>query len=413
MNRKSDQILVYLLFGSFFMGIFTLQVFFFVLVLWNWVVVSLDGDWAPGSWLKRHGVSLAFWCFMLASAVYQQASGLGDDFGFHWAFYAFWLLTARQVAGLDFKILHRVLLFASVPGLIYSFYWLLRPEMIEWALGGDNRFSMYPRAAGFLSNPITHAEGLVVLLGWGLARLQTEMSSRERRWMVVHMVASLLIILGSRVRAGVLGFLVLLLLHGIFSPKHRKLCISLVVLMVAAFPITYAVFGFNTDSLTERLVLIQHNLELLWEHLMFGIGPDRFHVYPLPETPDIPSHPHNTLIGVATEMGLPGLFFFLAFMVVVGGRLLLLNRRCEATGCAPAWVARALTYSFGVFWLLGLFDYNFADTELLILHCLLWGVMDHLAARCEVPVSSAEAMATPLQAGLKPQPAVAFKNRSM
>ncbi len=383
MNRKSDHILIFILFGSFFMGIFTLQIVFFITVLWNMKTVVAEGDWQPRTWLKRNSASLTLWVFMIISAVYQQASGKGGHFDIHWALYACWLLTYRQVKDMNWSTLHRTLLWASTPGLIYSFYWLLRPEMIEWALGGEGRFSMYPRASGFLSNPITHAEALVVLLGWSLARLQSSPSVKEQRWIILHMAASLMIILGSRVRAGMLGFLALLLLHGLSSPKHRKLCLTMVGAMLVIFPITIMVFGFNTESITERWSLMLHSINLLKDNLLFGIGPDRFSLYPLPDAPDISSHPHNTLLGVVTEMGLPGLAFFIGFMAVIAKKLYVLNSRSKEPGGAPAWVVRALIYNFGVFLLLGVFDYNFADTELLIFHGLSWGVITQLAARYE------------------------------
>ena len=362
---------VYWVFASFFMGIFTLEVSFFFLVLYNLVTVTRQRKWGETpSFLAAHLPWLLLMGCMLLSSLWAVASSDGA-FDFPWALVALVLLSGEQIRRLDWNLVHRVLVIASLPGLFFSVYHLLQVDEILWAQKVG--YEMYPRASGFLSNPITHAEGLVVLFGWSLARLAGKLDRRERWLIVSQAVLAFLIILFSRVRAGLLGFTLLLLLHAWYSPRHRKTVAVVGGLGLLGLVPILSVFGFNIASLQGRRHLIHHGWQLFLQKPVLGIGPDRFSDYPDPIT-GLAAHPHNTMLGVLAESGLVGFLAFAACMIWIGIHLWRVVRQWDEDGPWP-WLPRALVSSFLVFWAMGLFDFNFGDTELLLLHGMFWGIV--------------------------------------
>ena len=389
MKNQDAPILTYLLFGSFFMGIFTLQVFFFLMLLYNLYGLIRKRHWPiTRSWLRHNRMAMGLFFMMLFCAIWQQVFGIPGKFGFHWGLFGVFLLTHEQIGRIRFEVLHRVLLVASLPGLIYSVYWLLQPDELAWAFKVG--FHMYPRAAGFLSNPITHAEGLGILLAWSLARLASDLSPQERRWIIAHILFSLLILLFSRTRSGLLGFAALMAIHGLFSPKHRKLCIVILGLFLAGLGLTLAIFGFNWASIHERIELYSHTYDLFRQHPWLGIGPDRFKLYPFEANPDLFAHPHNTMMGILTEMGVIGFAVYLTFMAAVAMQTWKVFQGENARGAQPNWVRRAMVYTLFAWWFFGIFDFNFHDNELLIMHAFHWCIL----ARLTEPISNTDKQTT-------------------
>lgn len=299
---------------------------------------------------------------MLIAAIYHFAVGNAPGLDIHWAFAAFWLIPYQHGKQLNFATLHRVMLACSLPGLLWSVYWLLQPAEIAWAMKVG--FSGYPRAEGFLSNPITFAEVMTVLFAWSLARLGAQLSPRERKLILVHLVLTALIFLFSRIRVGILGIASLGVVYLLLSPKHRKACLWMLLGLGLTMIPVFLFFGFNTASISERWLLIKQSLIHLAEFPFLGIGVEGFERFTWES--GITGHPHNTLLGIATELGLPALVIYLWLMweLLVRIRKLPLN--------SDLFVGRALVSVFAVWWLFGIFDYNFGDTELLLLHALHW-----------------------------------------
>lgn len=320
----------------------------------------------------------------LCAVVASQSLPTETNTRIHWGLAAFWVVSPAVFARIDWVKSYRIMLWLSVPALFYSIYWLLRPAEIAWAMG-EGGFNHYPRAAGFVNNPITYAESLVVLAGWTLARLHyAPPSPRERKWMYVHLAVSILIVVFSRVRSGVLGFVALFLLNALLTPRFRKWGLAVCAAIPLLFALLTQLFGFNLASIEERVDLAQQSIELFVEHPVFGIGPNKFEKE-VPGYGKLPKHPHNTLLGMATEFGVVGLLGYLAFIISLALQLrkLLLRHRDADDGLT--WVVHALLFGFVSFNLFGMFDYNFGDTELLIMHALSWGLIAHLAQRGRSP----------------------------
>ncbi len=369
--------LFYLCFAAFSLGIFLQEGTLLLFLIFQMVVALVYRGNLGAIFGKGRRAAFLFMAAMTVSAVIAQFRMPSEGpTRIHWAFAAFWAVSPVMIAKIRWKLLYHTVLIASAPGMLYSIYWLLRPPELEHAL--NIGFHFYPRAAGFVSNPITNAEGLVILACWSLSRLSGEMSVRERTWVLAHLLISVLIVVFSRVRAGLLGFSVIFLLSATFSPKLRRFALYFWLGMAVAFIGGITIFGFNTDSLKERLELINNSMTLISRNPIFGIGPNKFKHYPV-EGSELALHPHNTLFGIAGESGMVGLAAYLVFMGLITSQLLRIRKRHKDIGDPLHWVAQSLLFTFICYWVFGFFDYNFADSELLIFHALHWALISQLA----------------------------------
>lgn len=378
LNERKNNLLKYEIaiflwcFASFSMGIIALEASLILLMLFRLLLALVYGQRVEALFGKGRRAALFFFgALILSAAISQFRTPLQQSTTIHWAFVAFWATSPSLLRRLDWAFLHRLLLIVSIPGMIFSIYWLLQPDEIAWAL--QKGFQMYPRAEGFVSNPITNAEGLVIIACWSLARLNQELTAKERNWIWTHLILSLLIVVFSRVRAGLMGFTFILLVNVLISYKNRKTLLLVWLAMAGTFFGTIYIFGFNSASIYKRLDLLQSNLRLFAAHPIFGVGPNWLRDQNLENSPQM--HPHNTLVGIATESGLVGLTTYLVLMGVLVWQLMGLRKRHHSPDDPLTWVVRALSGAFICYWIFGLFDYNFADTELLIFHSLQWSMV--------------------------------------
>jgi len=121
----------------------------------------------------------------------------------------------------------------------------------------------------------------------------------------------------------------------------------------------------------ERLAMLHAGLRLVREHPVAGIGPGQVkRAYPIYAPPEAlrrhTSHLHNTPLQIAVERGLVGLalwlWIFVAFFVRTG-RIL---RRVPATATADRALVVGALAAVATFLVSGLFEYNFGDTEVLL-----------------------------------------------
>lgn len=359
-------VLFHLCFASLTFGILLQQITHFLFFL-----VSLAAACVYGIELKAlvgKGKQLAgiFFITILLSAIMAQWRFNGrPDFEFHWAFLAFWLVTPFLMARTNWVLVHRLMLGLSLPGLIYSYYWMVRPDEIAWAM--EKGFHMFPRAEGFVSNPITNAATLILIACWSFGRLTSEVPRWERLLIWVHISLSTIIVVVSRVRIGIIGFLFLFLVVALLSEKLRKRALIIVPFVVILCAGSLYFFGFNMGSIEERLKLLNNGFQLIAAHPVFGIGPDLFAWFVI-DGGDLVGHPHNTVVGITAELGFVGLTAYLVFMAAVGWAVWKLWCSQNFRAGPHGWLAKSLLLMYLTYWLVGMTDYNFADTELLLAH---------------------------------------------
>jgi O-antigen ligase len=127
----------------------------------------------------------------------------------------------------------------------------------------------------------------------------------------------------------------------------------------------------SVRSNQDRVAMIRSGIRIIKDHPLTGVGPDMvMDVYPVyrdkTAVNQLNPHLHNVPVQIAAERGLPALAVWLSFVFVLV-RDFLRQRRAGTFAFLPnaglAIVAAMLTA--------GMFEYNFGDSEFLMLFLLL------------------------------------------
>jgi O-antigen ligase len=251
--------------------------------------------------------------------------------------------------------------------------------VVEYSmLGFDN---LGNRPPGSLDHYMTYSGVIMLVLSAALARLL--FYPQQTVWPAVA-IPALLVALGATQTRGVwIGAVVAVV--GLLAAKRPKLLLGVPVLVVVAFLVTPApiksraasILDWNDPSNRDRVQMAGMGVAMVRDHPWFGVGPEmvgrRYGDY-LPPNPALNDdgsvrenvHLHNVPIQIAAERGLPALAMWLVFVGVAVSGLTAGIRR----GAAPALSAAG----FGAMLAMlsaGLFEYNFGDSEFLMLFLAL------------------------------------------
>jgi O-antigen ligase len=127
----------------------------------------------------------------------------------------------------------------------------------------------------------------------------------------------------------------------------------------------------SVESNRDRLAMIRSGLHMIKDHPLTGVGPDMvIHVYPQYRDPEavkpLNPHLHNVPIQIAAERGLPALALWLWFIASLV-RDFVQRRRESRFGWLPT-AGLAVTVAMLA---AGMFEYNFGDSEFLMLFLTL------------------------------------------
>ena len=245
------------------------------------------------------------------------------------------------------------------------------------ALVGIVQFAMFGyddlgnRPVGALSHYMTYSGVLMLVTCAAVARLLY--FRREWIWPAIAVPALLVALgvtltrnawIGTAAGAGcllALGRRRLLLLVPVVA------LIALVVAPGAIRDRARSMFDPNDTTSRDRRAMLVIGARMVADHPIFGVGPEmvgRVYADYRPEFAVNATNPHlhNVPVQIAAERGLPALLAWLWFVVVAGRDLLRQLRR----GDAP-WVAGAGLASLVAMLTAGLFEYNFGDSEFLML----------------------------------------------
>ncbi len=184
-------------------------------------------------------------------------------------------------------------------------------------------------------------------------------------------------------------------------PAHYaiSLLVALVVITVfvsalegpeALFERAANTFSLESPNDRDRLAMAATGLKIIEAHPLLGIGPGLMErVYPAWVVDwgfrEQNSHLHNNLLQIAAERGLLGLSAWLWMMAAFGILAWRILRSVGATGPGGPEASAALASLTG-FLAMGMFEYNFSDSEVLM--ALLYVVSLPLAARNRSATSS-------------------------
>jgi putative inorganic carbon (HCO3(-)) transporter len=211
----------------------------------------------------------------------------------------------------------------------------------------------------------------MLVLGAAVARLL--FYAEQRIWpgvAIPALVAALAMTLTRNAYIGAAAAVMVLL-----AVRNVKLLLAIpiaaVILFVAApqgvRDRALSVTDMQDASNRDRIHMLQMGVDIVRDYPVFGVGPEMIgrvygrYLRPNPVHTYNP-HLHNVPMQIAAERGLPALGFWLAFVGMAAWHLLRQLREGPARAVAGAGLA-AVVAMFAA----GLFEYNFGDSEFLML----------------------------------------------
>ena len=239
----------------------------------------------------------------------------------------------------------------------------------QYAILGQDSLQHRPR--GTLSIYMTYAGILMMVTGAALSRIL--FYAGQRMWPMIAVPALLVALIVTQTRnawIGVLAAMIVLLgarrLHLLFI---APVLVGLFFLVAPASLKARALgmFDPNSEVNRDRPVMLSVGVQMTAEHPFFGVGPQMVErMYPYYHAVEAgklaPPHLHNVPVQIAAERGLPALLAWLWFVASAGRSLVKQLNRGPARAVAGAGVAAVVAMLAA-----GLFEYNFGDSEFLML----------------------------------------------
>ncbi|MBE40920.1 MAG: hypothetical protein CL480_06255 [Acidobacteria bacterium] len=245
------------------------------------------------------------------------------------------------------------------------------------------------RPQGSLTHYMTYSGLLMLVSGMAAARLLFH--GRDRTWPALVMPALLAALALTFTRSAMVGTCVGIGL--LFAIKDLRLLLLAPIVAglftaVAPEQITarlYSTFDPQNETVRDRIAMMRTGVRLVRDYPLMGVGPDMVEaVYADYRDPaavqESNPHLHNVPIQIAAERGIPALLAWVALIVAVT-RGLVHQLRTGAYRSLPAGGLAAV----GGMLAAGMFEYNFGDSEFL----MLWLVLVTLPFAAEAePITS-------------------------
>lgn len=231
------------------------------------------------------------------------------------------------------------------------------------------------RPQGTLSHWMTYSGTLMLVICASVARLLYD--TRDRAWAMVVMPALVAALMLSFTRSAMVGVAAgvgtLLLLRDLRLVALLPI-VTATVIAISPAALTdriYSTFDLSDPTSRDRVAMLQAGVAMVRDHPLTGVGPELvgrvyadYRVAGAVQEHNV--HLHNVPMQIAAERGLPALAMWLWFVgaTVVGLRSLF-NRSRQRVLAATAIGAVAAMITAG------LFEYNFGDSEFLMLFLIL------------------------------------------
>ncbi|TET68300.1 MAG: O-antigen ligase family protein, partial [Candidatus Aminicenantes bacterium] len=230
----------------------------------------------------------------------------------------------------------------------------------------------YLRATGFVGQKMTQGGLLMLFCCMALSIFLFSKEKIRFLWGAAFLVALFALIL-TQTRSSWIALVfcaVLILLF--YKPKTLIIIPFALVLFYFISPKwikerTLSIFSLKSKSDQPRIEYIKAGIEIIKDYPFFGTGPDTVDIvfqnpkYGLSELARKNVHLHNNILQTAAERGIPTLIAWLAFIFLTFLSLFKLLKNKDPT--LHAFTVAALGALIGLF-IAGLFEYNFADSEI-------------------------------------------------
>jgi O-antigen ligase len=243
------------------------------------------------------------------------------------------------------------------------------------------------RVQGVLSHYMTYSGVIMLVACTAAARV---MFRREDRLWAALILPALLVALALTLSRNAwvgacVGIGVLFLLRDFRLVALLPVAIG-VFIAIAPAPLTerlYSMFRIENyvsssettaatvESNRDRLAMIRSGFRIIRDHPLTGVGPDMLiQVYPVYRDPQavrqLNPHLHNVPLQIAAERGLPALAIWLWFVVALMRDFLRRRRAAQYPSLPAAGLATVVAMVAA-----GMFEYNFHDSEFLMLFLVL------------------------------------------
>jgi len=165
---------------------------------------------------------------------------------------------------------------------------------------------------------------------------------------------------------------------GRFVPRRVLIIVvtPLLIVGIAASPLIYhrvsMSFGPQFAPDTSRLVMLEVGSRMIQDRPLFGIGPERIHEeFPryyrgadLDKEVPYYGHLHNNVVQIAAERGLLCLATFFWLLLELYRNLI---GMAKASDAGNRWIPLSAIAALSGFTVAGFFEYNFGDSEVLLL----------------------------------------------
>jgi len=258
--------------------------------------------------------------------------------------------------------------------------------IVQYGLLNYNNLGQRPQ--GSLGHYMTYSGLLVLVLAAAVARLLFD--SRDRAWPAVILPALLAALALSFTRSAWVGACVAVAV--LFAIRDLRLVpaipiVAAIFFAAAPSPISarfYSMFDMHDPTNRDRVAMLREGASMVRAHPLTGVGPNMVErVYAQYRDPraveKVNPHLHNVPVQIAAERGLPAVALWIWFVVVAAIDLTRLLRRSRHRFLPAAGIA-ALAGMLGA----GFFEYNFGDSEFLML-LLVLVTLPFAAERTDLP----------------------------
>jgi putative inorganic carbon (hco3(-)) transporter len=230
---------------------------------------------------------------------------------------------------------------------------------------------LHRRPQGALSHWMTYSGTLMLVVCAAVSRLLFD--TKGRTWAALIMpalIVSLMVTLTRTAMVGVAAGIGALLLSRDFRLLALLPILAGAVIGLAPASVTnrvYSILDLNDPTSRDRVAMLQAGVAIVEDHPLTGVGPNQIErIYPTYRVPGAvqPSNPHlhNVPMQIAAERGLPALAAWLWFVITAAAGLIKLLRRSRHRTLAAAGLG-SLVAALAA----GFFEYNFGDSEFLML----------------------------------------------
>jgi hypothetical protein len=235
------------------------------------------------------------------------------------------------------------------------------------------------RPRSTLGISLTFSGLMMLVLNVALARVL--FMTRSRIWPALVMPALAVVLALSFGRNAWVGWCLAVALLLLMRDFRLTALLPIVVAVFFAFAPTrvvqrfYSIFDLHDPSSLDRIAMLHAGEQIVAHYPITGVGPNMVsRVYPTYRTADAimkePPHLHNVPMQIAAERGLPalGLWIWFVTAVVIGATALFrAGSRDGITRFLAAAALAAVVSMIGA----GMFEYNFGDSEFLMMFLVL------------------------------------------